>query len=346
MNAGRTTYVFYPRGFRSGGPEALHQLVHTLRSLGTEAYLVPTADTELTPRDESYGHYDAPESARPADDSEIAVIAPETSLRELRGYVRAQTYCWWLSIDKATPFREERRRFDTWSPDGQLVRPSVVRRVRAAARHAALHARGDYRQLAQIRHLAQSEYARAFLFVRANLLATLVSDWTPLDGLTDEDPPEGRHTVAYNPAKARIATEALRQRMPDIQFEALEDMTRDEVIASLRRSVVYLDLGYQPGKDRMPREAALCGAITVVARRGSGAFQADVPTPWEHKVSPQGDFVANAEQVLRRVLSDPAAGRQAQQSYRDVIREEQATFRAQVRAALVEGQLDDLPSTR
>lgn len=342
MNPQRTTYVFYPRGFRSGGPEAVHQLVHTLRALGAEAYLVATPATESTPRHEAYAHYDAPESMRPADEPYNAVIAPEVSLRELRDYRSAQTYCWWLSIDNSTPFREERRRFDLWSPEGELVSPTLAWRARAAARHAALHARGDYRQLGRLRHLAQSEYARAFLYTRSNILATVVSDYTLLHDLTEEDPPEGRCTVTYNPAKARVVVEALQRRMPDVRFVALENMSRSEVVTALRRSVVYLDLGYHPGKDRMPREAALCGAVTVVARRGAGAFQADVPTPWEHKVSPQGDFIGSAERVVRTVLRDRVAARKAQQPYRDLIRSEEATFREEVRSALVEERLDSL----
>jgi hypothetical protein len=316
--------------------------VHTLRRLGAEAFLVPTPGTEDTPRHQAYVRYDAPEARMPPDVPDVRLIAPETELRHLRAFRSAQLYCWWLSIDNATLFREERRRFDVWSQQGSLVAPSLARRVKTAARHAALHARGDYRQLARVRHLAQSEYARAFLYVRNNLLATVLSDWTPLEGLDDGDPPEGRATVTYNPAKGRTAVQALRDRMPDVSFVALEGMERAQVVEALRRSVVYLDLGFHPGKDRMPREAAVCGAVTIVARRGSGAFPADVPIPWEHKVPPDGDFVGNAERVLRRVLADPSPARAAQQRYREIIRAEETTFTGEVRAALVEGRLDVL----
>ncbi|TNM59453.1 hypothetical protein FHN55_20690 [Streptomyces sp. NP160] len=340
--SGEVFHVLYPRGFRSGGPEALHQLVHTLRGLGADASLVPEPGTEDVPRHPAYGHYDAPEAARVADVPGSVVIAPEKALRQLARYRHAQTYCWWLSIDMATPWREHRRRHDLWSPDGRLVEPSLRWRAKAAARHAALHLRGDYRQLATVRHLAQSEYARAYLYARADVLATVVGDWTPLDGLDDTDPPGGRSTVTYNPAKAREAVEALRLRVPEVEFVALEGMTREQLVAELRRSLVYLDLGYHPGKDRMPREAALCGAVTVVARRGSGAFHADVPLPWEHKVSPEGDFVGNAARVLRRVLAAPAEARAMQDPYRAVIRDEERRFTREVREALVEHRLDAL----
>ncbi|MFC3399287.1 hypothetical protein ACFOEP_12775 [Microbacterium amylolyticum] len=53
-------YVYYPRGLATGGPEALHQLVDSLRRQGREAYLVAVPGTERAPRAQRYAHYDAP----------------------------------------------------------------------------------------------------------------------------------------------------------------------------------------------------------------------------------------------------------------------------------------------
>ena len=88
------------------------------------------------------------------------------------------------------------------------------------------------------------------------------------------------------------ATGALGKQLVPILAErghSVVGMTRSEVVSTLQGCGIYLDLGHHPGKDRMPREAALSGALTVVARRGSGAFFADVPVPWEHKITPGRD---------------------------------------------------------
>ena len=55
--------VYYPRGVRTGGPEALHQLVHTLVEQGHDAVLTPMPGTESTPRCAAYRSYSAPEAA-------------------------------------------------------------------------------------------------------------------------------------------------------------------------------------------------------------------------------------------------------------------------------------------
>ena len=37
-----------------------------------------------------------------------------------------------------------------------------------------------------------------------------------------------------------------------------------------------VDLGHHPGKDRLPREAALAGCVTVVGRAGAAVFADEV----------------------------------------------------------------------
>jgi hypothetical protein len=56
-------------------------------------------------------------------------------------------------------------------------------------------------------------------------------------------------------------------------------MTRDQITQTLSNTKVFLDFGHHPGKDRVPREAALCGAIPVIRREGAARFEQDVPLP-------------------------------------------------------------------
>ena len=43
-------FVYYPRGVETGGPEALHQLVDSLRRLKVEAFLVPIPRQRESPK--------------------------------------------------------------------------------------------------------------------------------------------------------------------------------------------------------------------------------------------------------------------------------------------------------
>jgi hypothetical protein len=60
-------------------------------------------------------------------------------------------------------------------------------------------------------------------------------------------------------------------------------MKRNEIIDLLKKAKVYIDFGNHPGKDRIPREAAVLGCCVIVGKRGSAKYYEDVPIPEEYK---------------------------------------------------------------
>ena len=81
-------------------------------------------------------------------------------------------------------------------------------------------------------------------------------------------------------------------------------MSRAEVREALCKVKVYADFGSHPGRDRMPREAALCGACVLTNRRGSANFAEDVPLPTLYKLD-QDDpaFAQNVGRTIRGILA-------------------------------------------
>ena len=68
-----------------------------------------------------------------------------------------------------------------------------------------------------------------------------------------------------------------------IKFIPLIGLDKNEVINSLKKSKIYFDIGSHPGKDRMPREAALLGNCIITNRKGSAENSKDIPIPEEFK---------------------------------------------------------------
>jgi hypothetical protein len=329
-------HVLYPRGLRTGGPEALHQLVHTLRALGQEAYLTPLPRSARHERVAEYAHYDAPE--RPFTDAAgHALVAPETNLAQLRWAKKATRVCWWLSIDSSPLFYAERQRIHRHSfsvsdrlEQGAWVGLNLAHRLRMRGR-----------AWQDVRHLAQSHYAWNFLYSRLDVTPSLLTDYTPteeLDALPRPAVTERGRTVAYNPKKGGWVVDELRRRGAPYDFVAIQNMTRGEALRTLCRSAVYLDAGHHPGKDRMPREAALAGALTLVARRGAGANSLDVPIPWEHKIDMTGDVAEHAADRLAEVFADLAGHKERQAGYEAFVRGERARFEREVTAFFVAGK--------
>ena len=49
----------------------------------------------------------------------------------------------------------------------------------------------------------------------------------------------------------------------------LKNLNSSKIINILKKTKIYLDFGYHPGKDRMPREAVLFNNCIITNRKGS-----------------------------------------------------------------------------
>jgi hypothetical protein len=337
-NNARKIFVLYHRGLRTGGPEALHQLVSTLRELGQDAYLVAHATTAGTARVAEYSVYDAPEADAIEDATGNIVVVPETFIEDVFVYKHAKKMIWWLSIDNALTFMGERLWQRTTGGLAAKIRETWVPFLRML-KH------GDtpfqMRQRRDIVHLVQSSYAWSFIASRLNTVPSLLSDFTPQGEFGPADEAK-RHPrlVTYNPAKGAHIIEAVKKVSdPSIEWLPIQGMTRSEVVTTLQTCAIYLDLGHHPGKDRMPREAALSGALALVVRRGSGAYFADVPIPWEHKIMPDESEVSATAAALPRLMENLFQEIRKQDAYRSAIMAERDRFRKEVSDVFINNRL-------
>lgn len=301
-------YVYVYRGILSGGPEAIHQLVHELTAQGVEAYLVATPETREWPVAREYDGYGCRYAAEVPDEESSVVVVPEVAISLLGSYRRARPVVWWLSVDHGEPYASE---------VGWRTRRRLGRLIRSA------------------RNLAQSAYARDEIARRQGVRLEMLSDYITS---TPGDPvPRAPRSVAYNAARGKEPTRRVRERLPDLDWRPIKDLSRDKVDELLRSTVVYLDLGEHPGKDRIPREAAAAGCVVVVGRTGSAVNDEDVPIPGTYKV----DWT-EAVALLEEVLADPAPHVLAQRDHVERIGREREVFRQEV-ASFVAG-LNGSPS--
>ena len=159
-----TVYVYYPRGLATGGPEALHQLVDSLRRQNQPAFLVPIPGTESAPRAERYDQYDAPEASAAGDTPGDIVVVPETQALLLKPLRKARGYVWWLSIDYAPRFVIERDATSLLPIERTRNTRFPLLQVRAAKRALRGLVTGEDRVLRGSGHLAQSHYAWNHVF--------------------------------------------------------------------------------------------------------------------------------------------------------------------------------------
>jgi hypothetical protein len=316
----------------TGGPEALHQLVDALRAQGVDAALTPISGTTRAPRAAEYKQYDAPERSHRFDDTETALVFPEV----YRGgfLARQPAWCWWLSVDNSILWRGTRRWRGGRSQSLPWKAVALSRRLREIPTRRLLR-----RKIDAIEHLAQSTYAWSFVLEHHHPMPSVVSDYVTMPVENRTPRLSERPVIAFNPAKGGEHVRRVRDRLSpgSVEWVALEGMSREEVRAALLRTHVYLDLGFHPGKDRLPREAAACGATVALLRTGSAAFSADVPIPGDHKIDPTHNIPDHATTVVTRLLSDLERHHSLQARYREMIRNERSRFEREVRAVFVEG---------
>ena len=256
----------------TGGPEALHQLGDSINRQGGHAVMAYLTGQHAlrfagdrllcTPRPgETFrAHY---ASYAPITEEEIPlndrtlVVYPEMYPLEALQYRQGPRAIWWLSVDNALQYT-----------------PSL------AYRSSAHELFGDDSLL----HFHQSCYARSYLLEQGALQVIPLYDYVERSyQLSSAMAAEkaaaaaaGR-SVALFPRKGAELAQVFSNGAPDLPYRLIDGMTRGQVGEALAGSSVYIDFGHQPGKDRVPREAALAGNVVFLHEKGAGAHFGDYP---------------------------------------------------------------------
>ena len=93
-----------------------------------------------------------------------------------------------------------------------------------------------------------------------------------------------KRQILYNPKKGLEVTKRIMAELPDEKFIPIVNMTVSEIKSLMEESMLYIDFGNHPGKDRIPREAAMCRCCVITNREGSAAYYEDVSIPNEYRV--------------------------------------------------------------
>jgi hypothetical protein len=292
----------------TGGPEAIHQLAHALNSQGVDAFIVYSgpghtaglhdgrlvcANPAHAPSMAAYARYRPRVAAEIPLGPETLVVAPEPWLDLPGAFAPCGGAVWWLSVDNALPRHP------------QLADP--------AARRAALANR-------PLIHFHQSAYARTWLAEAG------VHRLYPLGDYTSEEfterpatGPAPRALAAFNPEKGGQAAEGFFSGLPQYEALALRGLTKAQLREVFAERLLYVDFGAFPGKDRMPREAAISGSVVFVRRAGAADNDEDYDLPSFYRFDAAEAASGELAARLAAVAGDP-------QGHWD----QQAAFRAQI----------------
>ncbi len=319
MNKYNKILVVCPSGAITGGPEALHQLVAHMNNLGLPAYMVYLPFDKVAEAPEPYKCYKAP-VARYEDVIGNLIIFPEV-LPMLALKVRyAKSALWWLSLEN---FLERRH---VW-PLHDKVR--YIKKVIKGQRPV-----DGAKNLKSLLHFSQTEHSTQYLR-SCGIEPIPLIDSINEDFLTNKYLDKTSHKqdiILYNPTKGRKVTEALIKAYPQWRFVPLKGLNRDELSEALYSAKMYIDFGHHPGRDRMPREAAMHGCCLITGILGSAGNVVDLPIPRKYKFdSSTPDFIADFGKLAGDIFSHFDQHFSTLLEYRNYLKSEPKIFRQQIR---------------
>ena len=313
--------VVSPAGATSGGSECLHQFGRAVAVTGADISMYYLGDRPGQRKSADwFAHYGLRVLDELTDDINQIVVVPEVLTKVSNDFIKSRCAIYWLSVDNF--FR--RKRVNVFR---DFINTLNLKRYRLFMS-----------QMHRFDHLSQSHYATAFLNGHG-LESFFVGDYLNDDFLEQSkhlnlDASQKLNQICYNPAKGSAHVEKLIRLDNSLKFLPIRNMTRSEVIDCLRVSKVYLDLGIHPGKDRIPREAALMGCCVVTSNLGSAANDIDVPIDEAFKFN-VGKY-NEIPKLIRKIFADYPMFEKKFAGYRSQIKFEKEKFHNNVSAWIMQ----------
>lgn len=358
-------YVACPLGDRTGGPEALTLLVHSFRQRGVEAYLIPMRNFRGRSPHPEYDHFDyaLAEGISDPDRAHLVLteVSPIESRRELEKLPDERIWMLWLSVNFSPLPRA--RYYDAskggcnffpsgrkdqvlpplWPYDDRAITSGRWRTLRESARRKGGWSVGAWPAIAvedvsihyaekvvrrSINYGTQSYYGKGFVRSQLNSDAFLLTDYPRRLDVNRRE--RERNLILYNGTKGGWKVGELQERLPDVRFQPIQGMTYREVCQALADASLYVEIGHLPGRDRLPREAALQGTPTVMLARGAGFCWEDFPIGERYRIPYTTTWADNMVPVIREVLADPSRASQEQEPFQAWVRAEPERYDAAV----------------
>ena len=325
-------FIFCPANVATGGPEALHQLCYQLRNLGYDALMMYTNYQHSqydTPVCSQYLHYQNPFVLDYEDSFNNICIIPETGTGSFYLIKEGTKILWWLSVDNYVKAATTIRGYAS----GNHYITNIIYIIKKNMQKIYDIKRKDIKF-----HFVQSYYALNYckkigipeekIFYISDYLS---DDYlqTSKENITEQK----NNQVLFNPKKGIEFTKQLMQQAPDIQWIPIVNLSYEQARELMAQSKVYIDFGNHPGKDRLPREAAVNGCCIITGKRGSAQYKKDIPIPNEFKFEDKEDNIESIIKKIHYIMENYNQESNKFAEYREKIYSEEDHFRQDIKNA-------------
>ena len=331
-------FITCPAYHTTGGFELLHQLVYKLNKIEQNCAVIYYHNFDSKrkehPTPEIYMKYTKGKYvSKIDDDSRNVLILPEVYTDYIQRYRNLKFVVWWLSVDyffisidninkgKKLNYKDFKKgkkfqlyRILNWiniKPDNKFN--PFTRKILFNDRILV--------------HAFQSNYAGEFLDKNKLIPKLPLSDFLNSTFFNNQISIHNRENVIlYNPNKGIEVTSVLIELLPEFRWIALQNYTPFEMRNLMLNSKVYIDFGNHPGKDRIPREAALNGCVVITNKEGSAKYFSDVSIDDKYKFENPIEEVNKLKGFIENIFSEFTYHYNNFNDYRDKIKDEEKMF--------------------
>lgn len=328
----KNIYAYCLASIVTGGCELIHQLIDFLNNHGCNAYVVYVGDgPHEVPN--AYSKYNIKVSETIDDCEDSIVVCGEGFLYLASQFKKSQIILWWLSVDNA------------YNDGVQLPHMSLndvfkwnirtgLRCIKLRLKNKVFSNIFSLKQMKELNVINgyQSEYAKLYLESLGFDKLVPLKDYinTTYYKVDAVDCSKRMPKVLYNPRKGIDYTKKIMDMAPEIAWVPLQGMNREQLLNTFQTSMLYIDFGNHPGKDRLPREAALNGCCVITGRRGAAKNDVDINIPSVYKFDEKISSKIEIINKIRFVLDNYDLCKKDFYHYKELILSEKEEFENQI----------------
>ncbi len=331
-NKKKKIYAYCLASVVTGGCELIHQLVDFLNNHGCDAYVVYVGNGfhEIP---NAYSKYNIKVSETVDDREDSIVVCGEGFLYLASRLKKAQIILWWLSVDNA------------YNDGTQLPYMSLsdvfkwnfrtcLRCIKLRLKNKVFSSIFSLEQIKKLNVINgyQSEYAKLYLQSLGFSKLVPLKDYINTTYYNADTVNSGKRVpkVLYNPRKGIEFTKKIIDMAPEVEWVPLQGMDREQLLNTFQTSMLYVDFGNHPGKDRLPREAALNGCCIITGRRGAAKNDIDINIPSTYKFDEKTSSKEEIVNRIRFVLDNYETCKKDFYHYKELILSEKEEFENQI----------------
>lgn len=348
INQDTIFYILAPADVDTGGPHDLHQLGYELKNQGKKVFMYYFPAKQDDPIHENYKVYNIPFTNEIEDSRKNILIIPEINQTIIlsKKFKNIQKVLWWLSLDYffvskfienfpktlrsiiKVPFNLISFFHKITSYNfGNLTLPKYLKFI---------YLNYPFKNNVKVKdvslNLVQSKYQYHVLNSK-NVDSEFLFDFIREEYFKAAENislKNKENIVCYNPRKSSLFMKEIINSNPDIKFVPLINYKITELIEILSKSKIYIDFGFHPGVDHLPREAAILQNCIITNKEGSANYQDAVPINEEYKFEEKRKNLITIRNKINHIFNSFETEIDFFKNYRNILQDEKKIFKKQV----------------